>query len=225
MDRAGRQHGCRYSSPRESEPATYCLSPDEIARLSCFAASARQACSAVRLERTWIDTSHSDRPGPADPRRRVQRPIPVLSGTRGWSSGHNAWSAGPGCTQRGMVEGLSRGHVQAARRCCRICQMPTARPVKSGRVSSATERVTDRAADRAVLRDALATIATGIDALADPKRAEGVRIAVPGARTNGAPVPGLRDVARRATTPRGTVTFATACAFSWTRRELARNSN
>ena len=71
----------------------------------------------------------------------------------------------------------------------------------------------EKVPDRAVVRDTLATIATGIDALADPKRAEGVRIAVPGARTNGAPVPGLRDVARRVTMPRGRVTFATAGAI------------
>jgi 3-methyladenine DNA glycosylase AlkD len=83
--------------------------------------------------------------------------------------------------------------------------MPTTKPAESRNLAAE--------ADRAVVRDALAQIGKEIGALADPKRAEGVRIAVPGARTNGAPVPGLRDVARRATTPRGKVSFATACAI------------
>jgi 3-methyladenine DNA glycosylase AlkD len=57
----------------------------------------------------------------------------------------------------------------------------------------------------------LQTIRRGIDALADPARAERVRVVVPGARTNGAPVPGLRALAKRVGGPAGLDSFSTAC--------------
>jgi len=54
-------------------------------------------------------------------------------------------------------------------------------------------------------------IRSGIDKLADPKRAEGVRRAVPGARTNGAPVPRLRELAGRLKRGGDVADFETAC--------------
>ena len=57
----------------------------------------------------------------------------------------------------------------------------------------------------------LKQIRSGIDALADPKRAEGVRRAVPGARTNGASVPSLRDLAKRVRRAADAIDFETAC--------------
>ena len=66
-------------------------------------------------------------------------------------------------------------------------------------------------ADPAVVREVLTVVREGIAALANPARAEAVRVTVPGARTNGASVPGLRDVARRAAGARGSVSFESAC--------------
>lgn len=51
-----------------------------------------------------------------------------------------------------------------------------------------------------------------IDALADPRRAASVRIAVPGVRTNGAPVPGLRAVAKRVPLAKDAMAFDALCA-------------
>jgi 3-methyladenine DNA glycosylase AlkD len=78
-----------------------------------------------------------------------------------------AGSAGPGVHKETWPMGCL-GSIDSTRLCRRICHMVTAKPVKSRNVPDA--------ADRAVVRDALAMIATGINALADPKRAEGVFI-------------------------------------------------
>ena len=57
----------------------------------------------------------------------------------------------------------------------------------------------------------LEAVRAGIDRLADPKRAEGVRRVVPGARTNGAPVPALRALAKSVKRPAADDGFTEAC--------------
>jgi len=57
----------------------------------------------------------------------------------------------------------------------------------------------------------LAQIRADIDALADPKRVAGILRVVPGARTNGAPVPKLRALARQVPLAKDDESFERVC--------------
>jgi 3-methyladenine DNA glycosylase AlkD len=63
-------------------------------------------------------------------------------------------------------------------------------------------------ADRRLL---LASIRDRIDSLADPKRIAGILRVVPGARTNGAPVPALRALARTVPLAKDADSFESLC--------------